>query len=131
MRAITDGLGFGDIGRFELSVYELVPSVERLNCLSFIIDEDMATRDKVNWRMERAQQDPANPLLEPFYPWDNGAVFTHGSVLRDPIDGLWKAWYVSTSTDTEHSQNAPYPLRWRYTKPSKAHRSDHATHCHA
>ena len=71
-----------------MSVYELVPSVERLNCLSFIIDEDMATRDKVNWRMERALQDPANPLLEPFYPWDSGAVFTHGSVLRDPIDGL-------------------------------------------
>ena len=89
-----------------MSVYELVPSVERLNCLSFIIDEDMATRDKVNWRMERAQQDPANPLLEPFYPWDNGAVFTHGSVLRDPIDGLWKAWYISTSTDTEHFENA-------------------------
>ena len=32
-------------------------------------------------------------------PWDTGSVFAHGTVLHDPIDGLWKAW--------QHSMPAP------------------------
>jgi len=32
-------------------------------------------------------------------PWDSGGVMAHGTVLRDPIDGLWKAWQVSTPAE--------------------------------
>ena len=79
-----------------MSIFQVVAGIERLDCLSFIIDEDIAQRDKVGWRMERAVLDSNNPLMEPQYPWDSGAVFSHGTVQIDPIDGLWKAWYIST-----------------------------------
>jgi hypothetical protein len=50
----------------------------------------------VSWRVEQGVPDPGNPLLTPAMPWDSGGVMAHGTVLRDPIDGLWKAWQVST-----------------------------------
>ena len=48
------------------------------------------------WRVEVARQDPNNPLLEGERPWDRGGVGIHGTVLKDPIDGLFKAWIVGT-----------------------------------
>ena len=89
-----------------MSIFQLVPSIKRLNCKSFIMDEDIAERNSIGWRMERAQLDSNNPVMEPFYPWDNGATFTHGTVLIDPIDGLWKAWYISTPAESEHFEDA-------------------------
>lgn len=53
----------------------------------------------VSWRVETGVQDSHNPLLEPAMPWDLGGVMAHGTVLRDPIDGLWKAWQVSTPAE--------------------------------
>lgn len=55
----------------------------------------------VGWRQEEGVPDRANPLLEPAMPWDAGGVMAHGTVLRDPIDGLWKAWQVSTPGERE------------------------------
>ncbi len=51
------------------------------------------------WRVEPAQQDPANPLLEGEMPWERGGVGIHGTVLKDPIDGLFKAWIVTTPAE--------------------------------
>lgn len=51
------------------------------------------------WRQEQGVPDPKNPLLEPAMPWDAGGVMAHGTVLHDPIDGLWKAWQVSTPAE--------------------------------
>ncbi len=67
-----------------------------------ILDEDIAARENVAWRVEPAVPDPANPLIEPHYPWDSGSVFAHGTFLKDPIDGLWKGWHVSTPIDWEN-----------------------------
>ncbi|NQT59873.1 MAG: hypothetical protein HQ557_12895 [Bacteroidetes bacterium] len=53
----------------------------------------------VSWRVEQGIPDPNNPLLEPAMPWDSGGVMAHGTVLHDPIDGLWKAWQVSTPAE--------------------------------
>ena len=75
----------------------------RTDCLSMILDEDIADRDTVAWRVEPAVVDSANPLIEPRYPWDLGATFAHGTFLLDPIDGLWKGWYLSTPPG-EHSR---------------------------
>jgi len=55
---------------------------------------------KIAWRMEPGVKDPNNPLMEPKYPWDAGATFSHGTALLDPIDGLYKAWYLSTPKTT-------------------------------
>ena len=71
-------------------------TVARIDCLSMILDEDIAERDNFGWRVEPATPDPANPLIEPRMPWDQGAVFAHGTFLKDPIDGLWKGWHVCT-----------------------------------
>ena len=57
---------------------------------------DFSELNLVHWRVEQGKPDPRNPLLEPEYPWDSGGVMAHGTVLRDPIDGKWKAWQIST-----------------------------------
>ena len=51
------------------------------------------------WRVEQAKQDPNNPLLEGEMPWDRGGLGIHGTVLKDPIDGLFKAWIVGTPAE--------------------------------
>ncbi len=79
----------------------------RTDCLSMILDEDIADRDTVAWRVEPAVVDSANPLIEPRYPWDSGATFAHGTFLLDPIDGLWKGWYLSTPPG-EHARRLTY-----------------------
>ena len=62
---------------------------------SFLMSEDFLERRNVAWRVEAAEQDPANPLVEPKYPWDTACTFLHGSIMVDPADELWKAWYLS------------------------------------
>jgi hypothetical protein len=63
--------------------------------LPFLMAEDFEDLDFCAWRVEPGQPDKNNPLVEPAMPWDAGGVLAHGTVLRDPIDGLWKAWQHS------------------------------------
>lgn len=62
---------------------------------SFLLAEDFVEKHNVAWRVEIATEDAANPLMEPKFPWESAAVFSHGTIMRDPTDGLWKAWYIS------------------------------------
>ncbi len=64
--------------------------------LPFLMASDFSDMELVAWRIEQGRQDKANPLLEPEMPWDAGGVFSHGTVLKDPIDGRFKAWQIST-----------------------------------
>ncbi|SVE54512.1 uncharacterized protein METZ01_LOCUS507366, partial [marine metagenome] len=61
---------------------------------------DFENLNLVAWRVEQGIPDTNNPLLEPEMPWDAGGVFAHGTVLKDPIDNLWKAWQISASLAT-------------------------------
>jgi hypothetical protein len=70
--------------------------------------DDFEEFDFIAWRVEPGRPDPHNPLLEPEMPWDSGGVFAHGTVLRDPIDGLWKAWQVSFP----QTEPAKFDSRW-------------------
>ena len=88
-----------------MSIFKMVHGISRVNCLSFLLDEDMAERDRVAWRLEKGVPDPANPLIEPHFPWDSGAPFAHGTFLIDPIDGLWKGWYISTPSAKRDYEN--------------------------
>jgi len=36
---------------------------------------------------------PGNPLITGDLPWENNYAVLHGSILIDPNDGLFKAWY--------------------------------------
>jgi hypothetical protein len=77
--------------------------------LPFIMASDFEDLDLVAWRVEQGREDPNNPLLEPKMPWDEGGVFSHGTVLHDPIDGLWKAWQMSTPI----SKTGNSPNTWK------------------
>ena len=72
----------------------------------FLIGEDFTERRNVTWRVEQAEGDLSDPLLEPEMPWDDGHPFLHGTVAHDPIDGLWKAWGTA-------SPNAPFRTQLR------------------
>ena len=61
-----------------------------------IMADDFVENHHVAWRVEPGKKDSSNPLMAPKFPWDAGAVFSHGTALIDPIDGLYKAWYLST-----------------------------------
>src|SRR3990172_8995948 len=63
--------------------------------LPFLMPGDFEDLDLCAWRVEPGRLDPHNPLVEPAMPWDAGGVLAHGTVLRDPLDGLWKAWQIS------------------------------------
>ncbi len=67
--------------------------------MPLLMPDDFESLKLAAWRVEQGVQDPHNPLLEPAMPWDSGGVMAHGTVLRDPIDGLWKAWQVSTPAE--------------------------------
>lgn len=72
---------------------------------SFLMSEDFEERRNIAWRVELAEEDPANPLVEPKYPGDAGVTFAYGSVMVDPIDQLWKAWYISRHVGAEPSES--------------------------
>lgn len=67
--------------------------------MPLLMPDDFDSLKLVAWRVEEGVQDPNNPLLEPAMPWDAGGIMAHGTVLHDPIDGLWKAWQVSTPAE--------------------------------
>ncbi len=67
--------------------------------MPLLMPDDFESLKLVAWRVEEGVQDSNNPLLEPAMPWDSGGVMAHGTVLHDPIDGLWKAWQVSTPAE--------------------------------
>jgi hypothetical protein len=77
--------------------------------LAFLMPDDFEDMEFMAWRVEPGRHDPNNPLLEPAMPWDSGGVFAHGTVARDPIDGLWKAWQVSFPA---LAKPAPFDSRW-------------------
>ena len=64
--------------------------------MPLLMPDDFQELNLVSWRVEQGVPDSHNPLLEPEMPWDSEGVMAHGTVLHDPIDGLWKAWQVST-----------------------------------
>ncbi len=73
-----------------------ITSEEEKLPLAFLMPSDFVDLHLVAWRVEQGNPDPQNPLLEPEMPWDEGGVFSHGTVLHDQLDGLWKAWQIST-----------------------------------
>lgn len=69
--------------------------------MPLLMPDDFESFTLAAWRVEEGRPDSHNPLLEPGMPWDAGGIMGHGTVLHDPIDGLWKAWQVSTPEEIE------------------------------
>lgn len=98
-------------------------TASKSNEVPFLMPDDFEDLDLVAWRVEQGRQDASNPLLEPEMPWDLGGVFSHGTVLRDPIDNLWKAWQVSAPP------SKPYgPGTWTYDRRLTYLESDDGVH---
>ena len=73
-----------------------------------ILSDTFAETRNLAWRMEPGRKDPNNPLMSPKFPWDSGCVFSHGTTLIDPIDGLWKSWYLSTPKECHQWRQLTY-----------------------
>ncbi|MDE2927564.1 MAG: hypothetical protein OXT71_14300 [Acidobacteriota bacterium] len=80
---------------------------------SFLMGEDFVEKHNIAWRVELAEEEPANPLIEPELPWENACAMSHGTVMVDPTDGLWKAWYVAVP---KHPYNASAERRLAYAE---------------
>ncbi|HCD00070.1 MAG TPA: hypothetical protein DER64_06030, partial [Planctomycetaceae bacterium] len=89
-----------------------VRAIEAAEPLPFLMADDFRDMELVAWRIEQGRPDPANPLLEPEMPWDAGGVFSHGTVLKDPIDGRFKAWQVSTPLSKRFGPGTWHHDRW-------------------
>lgn len=77
--------------------------------MPLLMPDDFSELNLCAWRVERGTQDPNNPLIEGDQPWDSGGVGIHGTVLKDPIDGLYKAWLVTTPPE---ETDAGWPNGW-------------------
>lgn len=77
--------------------------------MPLMMPDDFDDLQGVWWRVEPAMPDTQNPLVEGETPWDRGGVMTHGTVLKDPLDGRFKGWLVCTPAqevlDNVDSQN--------------------------
>lgn len=60
-----------------------------------IFEDRFAQRRNMAWRVEPGRLDTNNPLMVGEYPWDQSTPFYNGTVLKDPIDGLWKLWGIA------------------------------------
>src|SRR5579872_1192910 len=59
----------------------------------YFFEDNFAERRNMAWRVEPGQL-AQNPLMAGQYPWDAALPFYNGTVLKDPIDGLWKCWAI-------------------------------------
>src|SRR6266852_3627587 len=87
------GIAFAT-SRMNLSTAQGSPSSE--SHLPFLTPDNFEDLNVFAWRVEQGRFDAANPLVEPVMAWDAGSVFESGTVIRDPLDGLWKSWQISS-----------------------------------
>ncbi len=80
------GGGLGIIG-VEAAVHE-----PELNS-TFLIPSDFESFHLATWSVDYGSVDP-EPLMHPRYEWDE-EIGGKGTILVDPIDNLYKAWYIS------------------------------------
>ncbi len=58
----------------------------------FLDDHLIERSEKLTLRVNPVRKHPDNPLIRPTEDWEPRGYITFGSVLRDPRDGLYKAW---------------------------------------
>ncbi|MFH0962683.1 MAG: hypothetical protein V2A58_01580 [Planctomycetota bacterium] len=68
-----------------------------------IYSDNFCRHFDVAWRVEPGKLDPANPLMTGQYPWDAGTPFYNGTVLKDPVDGLFKCWSIAAPHEDNHT----------------------------
>src|SRR3989442_5519987 len=71
-------------------------------CPTHVFEDNFTGRVNMAWRVEQGQPDPHNPLMAGQYPWDGSTPFYSGTVLKDPVDSLWKSWSICTPRYAGH-----------------------------
>ena len=59
----------------------------------FIDDLAVASQHGLQRVPTPAVKHPDNPILYPTMPWEMGAVYIFGSVIKEPENGLFRMWY--------------------------------------
>ncbi len=77
--------------------------------MPLLMPDDFSELHLCGWRVEAAEPDPENPLIEGETPWDRGGVGICSSVFKDPINGRWKAYTVCTPEDEFPEKNPEIP----------------------
>lgn len=80
-----------------------------------LMPDDFEELNLVSWRVEEGEPDAANPLVQPGRPWDQGGVMSHGTVLRDPLDGKVKLYNISTPAEEAGGVGYRHELERRLT----------------
>ena len=79
---------------------------------------DMHTTSYCRWSVDYGDV-PDEPLMHPEYEWDE-EIGGKGTILVDPIDGLYKAWYISQpgidSTGYNSSEGASRMISYATSK---------------
>ena len=72
-----------------------VPAAVREQTLNstFLTPSDFDSFHLSTWSVDFGHTSP-EPLMHPQHPWDE-EIGGKGTILIDPIDGLYKAWYIS------------------------------------
>ena len=65
------------------------------NRVLFVDDYYVAEIRGLRRTLHQPTKHPANPLITGDTPWEGNSAVLHGSLLLDPIDGLYKSWYNS------------------------------------
>lgn len=92
--------------------------VEPLLNASFLMPADFPSMHLVTWSINYADV-PDEPVMHPHYDWDE-EIGGKGTILVDPIDGLYKAWYVSQpgidTTTYNRSEGAWRMISYAYSE---------------
>ncbi len=89
--------------------------------LPLLMPDDFSELNLVAWRVELGTPDENNPLIEGEMPWDRGGVGIHGSVFKDPLANVWRAYLVSTPAE-EFPERQPENQGKAWASENHAHR---------
>lgn len=77
--------------------------------MPLLMPDNFSEMSRVAWRVEPGTPDLNNPLIEGEMPWDAGGVGIHGTVFKDPINSMWKAYLVCTPPEeVPENPNKPW-----------------------
>ena len=63
------------------------------NRVLFVDDLYVTETKGLTRRLHQPKKHPATPVITGDLPWEDNHATLHGTVLLDPVDGLFKAWY--------------------------------------
>ena len=75
----------------------------RERTILFIDDTAIQSRRGLQRIPSAATKHPDNPIIDRTFPWEMGAVYIFGSVIREPAEQLFRMWYQSIDGETGKS----------------------------